>query len=383
MNTTNRRTRFNPAKNLLMAAVLAAALFLGAFPAAAQSAAGPIPPKSGGSLQQSPDTLNIRVKVDLVNAPVVVDDAKGEMILDLMPKDFRLFDNGVEQKIESFDMGGTPLSVAIVVETSSRIEALLPAIRKTGILFTQTVLGPDGDATVIGYDDNVDPLLDFTANHDTIEKTFTDLKEGTSGAKLYDALSQAVGRLRSRPAARRRVLIVLAEATDSGSENKLGEVLREAQLANITVYSVALSATAAALRGPEKQAAPPSATPPGTFGLPASPGTVETPDTDATRAGNIDLLGLATWTVQHATTTVREHPLEIATSATGGLYQTAFHDDAIETAIDRIGGELHAEYTLSYHPTGTDPGGYHEIKVQVDRSGVKVRSRPGYYPPDA
>jgi VWFA-related protein len=379
MNTMKNRLRFNPAKSLVMVAVLAGMNFLGAFPAAAQSPAGPIPPKSGARVEQSPDSPNIRVKVDLVNTPVVVDDAKGGMILDLTQKNFRLFDNGIEQKIEAFDMGGTPLSVAIVVETSSRIEALLPAIRKTGILFTQTVLGPEGDATVIGYNDSVDQLLDFTTNRDTIEKTFTDLKEGTSGAKLYDALSLAVGRLRNRPTTRRRVLIVVAEAADSGSENKLGQVLREAQLANITVYSVALSATAAALRGPEKQAAPPSATPPGTFGLPPIPGAPQTPENEETRSGNIDLLGLATWTVQHATASVREHPLEIATAATGGLYQTAFRDSTIETAIDRIGGELHAEYTLSYHPTGTDPAGYHEIKVQVDRPGVKVRSRPGYY----
>jgi VWFA-related protein len=381
MNTTNQ---FKLA-SLLTVSVLAAAHFLSPFPAAAQSPAGPIPPKSGAGVQKAPDSLNIRVKVDLVNAPVVVNDAKGEMILDLTQKNFRVFDNGIEQKIEAFDMGGAPLSAAIVVETSSRIEAFLPTIRKTGILFTQTVLGPDGDATVIGFNDSVDQLLDFTGNHDTIEKSFADLREGTSGAKLYDALSQAVGRLRSRPASRRRVLIVLAEASDSGSENKLGQVLREAQLANITVYSVALSPTAAALRGPEKQAAPPSATPPGTFGLPPIPGTPQTPETEQTRNGNIDLLGLATWTVQHATASVREHPLEIATTATGGLYQTAFHDSAIETAIDRIGGELHAEYTLSYHPAGTDPTGYHEIKVQVDRPGLKVRSRPGYFltPPEA
>jgi hypothetical protein len=35
---------------------------------------------------------------------------------------------------------------------------------------------------------------------------------------------------------------------------------------------------------------------------------------------------------------------------------------------------------LSYRPTNTDAGGYHEIKVElVDRKGLKVRSRPGYY----
>jgi VWFA-related protein len=349
-----------------------------AYPAAAQSPAGPISPKPGQPVQASPQT-SIRVKVDLVSMPAVVHNGKGALILDLDKKDFRIFDDGVEQKVEDFEMGGAPISMAIVVETSSRIQALLPAIRRTGILFTQAVLGEGGDATVIGYNDEVDKLLDFTSNQDAIEGSIKNLQQGTSGAKLYDALAKAVAELRNRPVARRRVIFTVAEAVDTGSESKLGQVLRDAQLANIIVYSVGLSSTAAEARGPQKQASAPAATPPGTFGLPRAPGTVETPDTDAARSGNVDLLAAAVWAVQHATATIHDRPLEVATIATGGLYQSTLRDQSIEPAIDAIGGELHAQYTLTYRPAGVGASGYHEIKVQVDRRGVKVRSRPGYY----
>jgi VWFA-related protein len=330
-------------------------------------------------VQQGPIKPPIQVKVDLVSTPVIVNDAKGQLVLDLMQRNFKVLDNGVPQNIESFDLGGEPLSLALVVETSSRVLALLPEIRKTGILFTETVLGMEGDAAVIGYNDDLELVQDFTADHDAIEKAFSNLKEGTSGTRLYDALSQAVDRLRKRPATHRRVIVTMAEAVDSGSEEKLGAVLREAQLANITIYAVGLSSTAAELRGPQKQAAAPSATPPGTFGLPGIPGTPQTPSAEAQREGNVDVLALAVWVVQHATESIREHPLEIAATATGGLYQSTVRDKAIEAAIDRIGGELHAGYSLSYRPMGTDPTGYHEIKVVVDRPGVKVRTRPGYY----
>jgi hypothetical protein len=172
----------------------------------------------------------------------------------------------------------------------------------------------------------------------------------------------------------------VAEAVDTGSEEKLGAVLREAQLANITIYSIGLSTTAAEVRGPQKQNAPISATPPGTFGLPPIPGTPQTPTTEQQRQGNVDLLGLTVWVVQHATAVVHDHPLEVATIATGGLYQSTLRDSAIQAAIDTIGGELTAQYTLSYRPTGTGAGDYHEIKVEVvNRRGLKVRSRPGYY----
>ncbi len=153
----------------LVAGVAGFALLAGTY-ALAQAPSGPIPPTPGQAVQKAPqspsqkplDQSSIRVRVDLVNAPVVVRDAKGELVLDLAEKDFHIFDNGVEQKLEGFDMGGAPLSVVIVMETSSRIQALLPALRKTGVLFTETVVGENGDAAVIGYDDQVNHLQDFT-----------------------------------------------------------------------------------------------------------------------------------------------------------------------------------------------------------------------------
>ena len=76
---------------------------------------------------------------------------------------------------------------------------------------------------------------------------------------------------------------------------------------------------------------------------------------------------------------VKDRPLEIASVATGGSYQSVVRDRTLEKAVDSIGGELNSQYLLSYHPTGTDAEGYHQIKVTVDRPGVKVRTRPGYY----
>src|SRR4029077_16352526 len=133
-----------------------------------------------------------------------------------------------------------------------------------------------GDAAVIGYNDRIENLLPFTADHEKIEKTIGSLKTGTGGTRLYDALSSAVALLRDRPAERRRVIIVVGEARDSGSEEKLGEVLREAQLSNIVIYSVGLSPMSAELQAPPQVSGPIQATPPGTFGMPPVPGSAQT-----------------------------------------------------------------------------------------------------------
>jgi VWFA-related protein len=369
--------------------LLLALLALAAGPARGQAPAGPIAPKPGSKIQQAPKDVQpkLKVQVSLVNTPVAVRDTRGEMVHNLDAHDFQVSDNGVAQQISHFDLGGDPLSLVILMETSSRIAPLLPEIRKTGILFTQTVMGPAGEAAVVGFNDSVDKLQDFTTNGDLIENTIAHLGQGTSGSKLYDAMAVGVEMLSGRPQAtaenpgHRRVLLLLSEATDAGSEVKLGEVLRQAQLANVTIYSVGLSTTRAELQAKPKDTRP-HVTPPGTFPLPPQPGVPQTPTSEENRYGNIDLMAAAVWAVQHIHDQVKDHALEVAATATGGAHLATFKDRSIEKAIDEIGGELHSQYSISYTPTGTDAIGYHEIKIVVirkDAKNLKVRARPGYY----
>jgi VWFA-related protein len=371
-------------------ALVLIALCLGAIPMAAQAPEGPITPQPGVTLQHIPPAARTRLKtqVTLVNTPVTVRNSQGEMIHDLESKDFRVTDNGVPQQITHFDLGGDPLSLVLLIESSSRIDPLLPEMRKTGILFSEQVLGPSGEAAVVSFNDSVDKLLDFTGNHDEVEKTILHLGGGTSGSKLYDAMAVGVEMLSGRPQAtpqqpgRRRVLLIMAEAHDVGSEAKLGEVLRRAQLANVTIYSIGLSTTRAELQAKPREHGPSPITPPGTFGRPPLPGTVQTPTTEAQRDANIDLLALAVWAVQHAKDQIMDHALEVAAAATGGAHLATYKDRSIEKAIDEIGGELHSQYSLSYTPTGANDIGYHEIKISLIRSdakNLKVRARPGYY----
>ena len=351
----------------------------------AQAPEGPITPQPGVEIQQPPPGSIFKVQSVLVNTPVTVRDAKGEMVHNLEKKDFHVSDNGVEQQISHFDLGSEPISVVVLVETSSRIAAILPQIRRTGTLLTQTVMGPSGEGAIVGFNDSIDRLQDFTTNTDALENTMTRLKEGTSGLRLYDAMAVGVEMLSARPLAtptvpgHRRVLLVIAESDDKESEAKLGEVLRKAQLANVTIYSVGISSTRAALQKKPEPHGPPSATPEGTFGMPPPPGSVQTPTTEAQRNEGFDLLALAMWAVMHAKDQITNSGLAIAATATGGAHLATWKDRSIEKAIDEIGGELHAQYMLTYTPTGTDALGYHEIKVNVDRKDLKVRARPGYY----
>jgi VWFA-related protein len=373
-------------------ALLLAVLLAGAGGLGAQAPEGPMAPRPGQPVEPVPPDVQAKLKVQvaLVNMPVTVRNAKGEMVHDLEAQDFRITDNGVRQKISHFDLGGDPLSLVILIETSSRIDPLLPGMRKTGILFTETVMGPEGEAAVVGFNDGVDKLQDFTSDGDAIENVVTHLETGTSGSRLYDAMAVGVDMLSGRmpqPTAerpgRRRVMLVMSETVDAGSEAKLGEVLRKAQLRNVTIYSVGLSTTRSEWKGKSRDTPAPIG-PPGVMTLPPPPGTVQTPPGEVTSSSGVDLLGLAIWAVEHADNKVKDHAMEVACTATGGAHVSTYKDRSIEKVIDEIGGELHSQYTISYAPENSDALGYHEIKVDVDRKNLKVRTRPGYYlaPPE-
>jgi VWFA-related protein len=361
----------------------------------AQAPEGPLPPPPGTQIQPTPPDARTKIsaRVTLVNTPVTVRDSNGGMIHDLDEGDFVITDNGVPQKIIHFDVGGDPISLVVLVETSSRIDPFLPQLRKTGILFSEQVMGPDAEAAVIGFDNSVKILRGFTRSHDAIEAAFSALDTDESGLHLFDAMAAGVEMLSGRristkesPVPGRRVLLILSEALDTGSNSTLGEVLRRAQLENITIFSIGLSTTRAELQAKPRGNAPVPITPPGTYGMPGPPGTVPTPG-----AGNnsgLDLIALAQVLVEHTKSAATQRSLEVGAAATGGGYYSTYKGRSIENAIDEIGGELHSQYMISYVPKSrydqpTDFG-YHQISVSLaaDKSqGKKVTTRPGYYIP--
>jgi Ca-activated chloride channel family protein len=337
------------------AAALAATVLLAVSFARGQEApAGPLHPRPGMQPEQVPTAEQqkhaIRVRVNEVTAPVIVRDPKGEMVFDLKQDNFRVYDNGAEQKIDHFDVGGDPLSIVLVIEASSHIQPMFPSIKHAGIVFSEAVMAQTSEAAVISYDSTVDLRAKFTTDPDSVQYAIEHLPLGVNDSLLYDAMARGISMLDERPAVRRRIMLVIGESQDTGSESRLGEVLRQAQLANVTIYSVGLSTAMADLR--------------------AKPDHVnDTPD----------LLALAVFLVKTGKNALGTNSLAVASQATGGLHVATMRDRSIEKAIDDIGGELHAQYTIGYRPVGDDPEGYHEIKVVVDRPNVSVRTRPGYY----
>jgi VWFA-related protein len=338
----------------------------------------PSVPVSAAQANEMPQQTNsIRIQSNEVVAAVSVTDSSGEVVLDLSQKEFHIFDNRVEQKIVHWDLGGDPLAVGLVIETSSHIRAMIPVIHSLGSIFTETVMALNGEAAVITYGDAVKVIQPFTQDHDAVEKSIATTEFSAPEIRLYDGMAKAVSLLKSQPLTFRRIMLVVGESQDDSSETNLGQILRDAVAANIMIYGVGLSSTTADLRG-------------GTVGRPdgkklyVKPSrhlpAISTvgPGADPMGRPYYDVMTPAIWLLTRGTNKITDHQLEVAAAGTGGIHYGTLRDGTIRTALDRIGGELHAQYILSYVPTNEAPG-FHKINVTVARSDVSVRTRPGYF----
>jgi VWFA-related protein len=321
----------------------------------------------------------IQVHTEEVIAPVTVLDARGAPVLDLTQNDFHVFDNGVEQTIDHWDLGGDPLAVTLVIETSSHIEMMAPVIRGMSSIFTETVMAQNGEAAVITYDSTVEVRQPFTHDHDDVQQAIAQVKFEAPEMRLYDAMAEAVEQLKTRPVNYRRVMLIVGESQDIASDAKLGLALRDAQLANIVIYAIGPSSSTADLRFGPKTPDRPIKYPPGVIPGPIHPGALQIPGNGGPPGGTLDLMPAAVWLITRGTNEISNHQLAVAAAATGGVHYRALRDRTVRTALDQIGSELHAQYIVSYAPTSERTAGFHQIKVTVGRPNVTVRTRLGYF----
>lgn len=336
-------------------------------------------------LAQQSEVPVIRESVNVVSAPVVVTDEDGAYVTDLKPGNFRLYDNAKAQDV-SVDVSYVPISLVVAVQANSDTEAILPRIKNVASLLQGLVVGEQGEVAILSFDHRIQTLQDFTSDPDLISKGMQKLKPGSQSHRMIDATMQAIHMLSNRPANRRRILMLVSETVDGSSENKTREVLAAAQFANVLVYPVIINRliTTLTAKAPPPR---PDPYPPGARPLPANvPPTPENVRGSVSSAANsISFIPLFVEIFNQAKGIFVANPVEVFAKYTGGKEYPFITQKDLESAIQKVGEELHSQYTLSYKPNNKMEAGWHEIKVEVvDRTGrirrnVKISARPGYW----
>ena len=328
---------------------------------------------------QDNSSLVIRTGVKVVVAPTVVLGRHGEYINDLKSRDFQLTDNGKLQDIK-VDVTYIPISLVVAIQANANAEPVLSAVRQIGPLLQGLVAGDQGEVAIVAFDHRIQTLQDFTTDTGRIKEALAKLRPGSSVGALNDAVIQSVRMLKTRPADRRRVLLLIAEARDYGSEAKVRDALTDLQFANVSVYSVNINQLVNSFRT-KAQPPPPDRIPPTARTLPA--GVAPSPDNARQLYGNpgnsADFVPAIADIFRATKSIFVKDPVEVYTRFTGGDQRSFINLKDLEKAMSAIGDELHSQYLLTYAPTNRDEGGFHEIVVTVDRPNVKPRTRPGYW----
>jgi VWFA-related protein len=355
-----------------MIRLISLALFCG-FLVAQQPAAAPA--------QGQEQLPTFTVGADYVSTPVLVFDRDGKYVAGIRKDQFRLFDNGKEQNIQ-VDVTFTPISLVLCIQSNANVQGLLPQVQKIGNLIQPLLVGDQGEVALIAYDHRIRTLQGFTSDANLITEQVKKISPGSSSNRMIDAVVEGTRLLRTRPRNRRRIMLMIGETRDVASENRARETLIGLQFANIVFYSVDMSRFMTTLTAPAPVGRP-DPLPPAMRPLP--PGVAATPTTVAqtygTNGGRAEFIPLMVEIFKDVKAIFKSNPVEVFTRGTGGT-EFGFHSlRTLETAMQKVGEELHSDYTVSYSPNNREEMGFHEIVVDVlGHPEVKnVRARPGYW----
>ena len=221
---------------------------------------------------------------------------------------------------------------------------------------------------------------DFTTDGDKVKVAINNIKAGSTGTRLIDAVERGVFMLRHRAGGNRKVILLVSETRDEGSQARLRETMIDATLSNILIYSVDISQVA--VRATEERAdyRPTTMDPAATsfpMGIASTPTTVEQNYGMGNRAQFIPLLKEIF--IDAKGLFVRDPSTQFS-RATGGAEFLFIREKGLEKAVQSISQEIHSQYLVSYSPNNGQEGGYHTITVPIDRSPSYVcKTRPGYW----
>lgn len=345
-----------PTRTAVWLRVLVLLAVTGAVFAVSAQAQNPTPKPSPHADEQEIDPNDvISVSTTEVLLPVTVRDRSGRLVTDLTRKDFRVFENGIEQSLSELSLRQVPVDVVLMIDASSSAANNLDDFRLAAEGFAAH-LDADDRISLIQFDDRVALLQDWTRSLVQLRRA---LKRITPGmfTRFHDAVLLASRDQLARPTARHAV-IVLTDGIDSGRGSTFDTALRAALRSQSAIYVVSNTQIERAAKQEE-------------LSLLLSA-------TESVKRFNqvrIDDLRLGL-----AALDASEQNLEQLTTATGGrLYEPASFRD-LEKTYAEVADELRHQYALYYAPLNTKRDGqFRRVRVETSDPSHQVTARVGYF----
>src|SRR6202790_1906703 len=266
-------------------------------------------PQSAGSQRN-----RIRVAVNLVTVFASVLDEKNRPAPDLPIEAFKIFEEGVQQKIEFFESETTqPLDIALMIDSSMSTHKEFAFEQEAAAHFIRQVLRPRDGLAVYGFDESVTMLADFSDNVGSLQAAVHRIPTG-AGTSIYDAVYLGSRGLGRRGEDRGGGIILVTAAGETPSQSDFEKARREAVRCSALLYTIVIR--------PVKN--------------------------------------------EGGRNTAGEHALETITDNTGGAMFFPGSIQDLGIIFDRIDRELRTQYRLAYYPNTPGPANtYRKIEVKV------------------
>jgi VWFA-related protein len=330
------------------------ALFMPLTVGLALAQSGPGPEQDQATNSAGNQDATIRVDVDLVNLFYTVREKKGGQIIpNLAQSDFKVFENGKEEKIQRFSKeSDLPLTLGLLIDISASQERLIDIERQAASQFFSSVIRKKDEAFLISFGKSTDLLQDYTSSPKLLTSALEDLRGDGGGVMtggpipnsgpvptigsprgtlLYDAVYLASND-KLKPEVGRKALVLITDGEDQGSTYKLSEAIEAAQRSDAIVYSIYYV-------------------------------------DHYFYAGRGMVFGSG-----------GKGELEKMSGATGGRVFEVNSKHTLSDIFEEIQNELRNQYSIGYSPSnGTRDGTFRKIEIKVDRNDARVQARAGYY----
>jgi len=303
-----------------------------------------------------PDDV-ISVNTTEVLLPVTVRDSAGLLVTNLTRRDFRIYEDGVEQPLSDLSLRQVPVDVALIVDASSSVADNLDDFRIAASGFA-THLAEEDRVSLIQFDDKVVLLQDWTKSLVQFRRALRRIVPGMF-TRFHDAMLLASRDQAPRGSAR-HAIIVLTDGIDSGRGSTFDAALRAALQSQTTVYVVSNTQIERSRKQEELAA-------------------LLSGSESALRFNRlrIDDLRMGLAALEQS-----ELHLEQLTASTGGrLYKPPTFRD-LEKTYAEVADELRHQYALYYAPLNPKRDGqFRNVRVETTTPSHRVSARVGYYAP--
>jgi len=277
---------------------------------------------------------SLRVDVPSVSVDVIVTTKDGGFVGGLRPENFRVYEDGVPQRVTSFNQTEAPITAVLLVEFANNSYWFIQDMLSASYYFTQ-MLKPQDWVAVVSYDMRTRILTDFTQDKRQLYGALGTMRiPGFSETNLFDALYDTLDRLERVEG--HKYVILVASGVDTFSKRTLDDAYKKVKATpDVTIY------------------------------------TVSTGGFVRTLAENRGMSPVTSLTYLQA-----DNQMAHFAKQTGGVHFKPRFPAEFPEVFRAIGATIRNQYSLSYKPTNTrQDGTYRKIKVELidPANGGKLR----------